>query len=250
MTTFCAADRIEYLIASHQDELAAARHLVQTCYGRRGYDTPHADTQPGESTLLARLGDRVIGTVTVRSASRVRLQAEAGFAEHVGELRRQGRRLVEYTRFAIDRAWAGRHDVAAELIRRALLLGRMALGGDRLRDRGQSAPYALLPAAVRIYGTRPGTDLRTGGRAGPSAASGSGRHAALRCPRAGGGAEARHQQLKGAAARGFRFSGAGGRCDLAAAAAPQRPLRPAPPVCRARTGLRTPRRVPPRPPPA
>lgn len=128
MTTFCAADRIEYLIASQQDELLAARRLVQTCYGRRGYDTPHADTQPGESTLLARIGNQVIGTVTVRCASRVRLQAEAGFAEHVSELLRQGRRLVEYTRFAIDRAWAGRHDVAAELIRRALLLGCMALG--------------------------------------------------------------------------------------------------------------------------
>lgn len=128
MTTHHAADRIEYVIASHQDELAAARRLVQTCYGRRGYESPPGDTQPGESTLLARIGKRVIGTVTVRSASRTKLQAEAGFAEHVCELRRQGRRLVEYTRFAIDRAWAGRHDLAAELIRRALLLGRMVLG--------------------------------------------------------------------------------------------------------------------------
>lgn len=123
-----AAHAIEYLIASSTGELIAAAALVQACYGWRGYDTESADPQPGESTLLARIGDRVIGTVTVRNGTRTRLQAEAGFAEHVGELRRQGRRLVEYTRFAIDRDWAGRNDLAAELIRRALLLGRVALG--------------------------------------------------------------------------------------------------------------------------
>lgn len=123
-----AAPAIEYLIASSADELSAAAALVQACYGWRGYDTESTGPQPGESTLLARMGDRVIGTVTVRNGTRTRLQAEAGFAEHVGELRRQGRRLVEYTRFAIDRGWTGRNDLAAELIRRALLLGRVALG--------------------------------------------------------------------------------------------------------------------------
>ena len=119
---------IHYLIASTNDELAAARALVQDCYGRRGYDAAQGTLPTGETTLLARIGDRVIGTLTVRCGTRVRLQAEAGFAEHVGALRRQGRRLVEYTRFAIDRDWSGRHDLAAELIRRALLLGRVALG--------------------------------------------------------------------------------------------------------------------------
>lgn len=153
MTTHCAAERVEYLIASHQHEFAAARQLVLTCYGQRGYDAPHANTRQGESTLLARIGNRVIGTVTVRSGSRVRLQAEAGFAEHVGELRRQGRRLVEYTRFAIDRAWAGRHDLAAELIRRALLLGRMAL-------RATDCVIEVNPRHMRYYQRQFGFTVR------------------------------------------------------------------------------------------
>ena len=43
-------------------------------------------------------------------------------------VRRQGRRLVEYTRFAIDRERALPDDLAPQLMRRALLLGHVALG--------------------------------------------------------------------------------------------------------------------------
>lgn len=120
--------RPEFLIATEAADLAAAADLVHRCYGWRGYDLVSAGDATGETTLLARIDGVVVGTITVRCGTRVRLQAEAGYAEHVGELRRPGRRLVEYTRFAIDRERELSPGLAQELMRRALLLGHIALG--------------------------------------------------------------------------------------------------------------------------
>ncbi|MFW2457355.1 N-acyl amino acid synthase FeeM domain-containing protein [Methyloversatilis discipulorum] len=119
---------IEFTIAADAADLAAAEALVVRCYGWRGYGVEQRAARQGETTLLARLDGDVVGTLTVRCGTRLRLQAEAGYAEHVGELRRQGRRLVEYTRFAIDRERALPDDLAPQLMRRALLLGHVALG--------------------------------------------------------------------------------------------------------------------------
>ncbi|MDY0055050.1 MAG: hypothetical protein RBS46_02020 [Methyloversatilis sp.] len=118
----------EFTIAADAADLAAAEALVVRCYGWRGYGVERREARPGETTLLARLDGEVVGTLTVRCGTRLRLQAEAGYAEHVGELRRAGRRLVEYTRFAIDRERTLPDDLAPQLIRRALLLGHVALG--------------------------------------------------------------------------------------------------------------------------
>ncbi|WP_374337616.1 hypothetical protein [Methyloversatilis sp.] len=123
-----AVPTVEFVIATEAADLAAAESLVIRCYGWRGYDVASQDRQTGETTLLARIDGIVVGTLTVRCGTRVRLQAETGYGEHVGELRRQGRRLVEYTRFAIDRERELPDDLAPEMIRRALLLGRVALG--------------------------------------------------------------------------------------------------------------------------
>lgn len=123
---------IEFVIASHTADLDAADALVERCYGWRGYRTDAQERTTGETTLLARRGGALLGTITVRCGVRARLQAETGFAEHVGELRRQGCRLAEYTRFAIDRDALAAHgievELAPELIQRALLLGRVMLG--------------------------------------------------------------------------------------------------------------------------
>lgn len=118
----------EFLIACDAADLAAAADLVQRCYGWRGYGLNTQGDGDGETTLLARLDGAVVGTITVRSGTRVRLQAEAVYGEHVGELRREGRRLIEYTRFAIDRERELPPGLAQDLINRALLLGRIALG--------------------------------------------------------------------------------------------------------------------------
>lgn len=121
----------EFMIATDSADLDSAAGLVTRSYGWRGYSVANPESGTGETTLIARRDGRIVGTITVRCGVRVRLHAEAGFAEHVGELRSQGCRLVEYTRFAIDRdalaGSAGDTDLAAELIRRALLLGRIAL---------------------------------------------------------------------------------------------------------------------------
>jgi hypothetical protein len=125
------ATGFEFAVADTPAEFEMAAALVARCYGWRGYATAQPASGAGETTLLAKRDGVVVGTITVRCGMRVRLQAESGFAEHVGELRRQGCRLAEYTRFAIDRdlQGGGGQDVglAFELIQRALLLGRIAL---------------------------------------------------------------------------------------------------------------------------
>ena len=125
------APAMEFFIARNGDDLEAAAALVRRCYGWRGYEFRPQVSAGGETTLLARCNGTLVGTLTVRCGVRQRLHAEHGFSEQIGELRQRGRRLVEYTRFAIDREVAGRPgrdtDLALELIRRALLLGQVAL---------------------------------------------------------------------------------------------------------------------------
>ncbi|AOF83181.1 hypothetical protein BSY238_600 [Methyloversatilis sp. RAC08] len=138
----------EFPIARSEVDLAAAAALVERCYGRRGYPAQRPESTTGETTLLARWAGRLVGTVTVRCGVTQRLHAETGFAEHVGALREQGCRLIEYTRFAIDRdvlSRAGQDtDLAFELIRRALQLGRVSLAAT-------DAVIEVNPRHVRYY---------------------------------------------------------------------------------------------------
>jgi hypothetical protein len=160
----------DFMIATDSADLESAAGLVGRCYGWRGYSVANPESGVGETTLIARRDHRVVGTITVRCGVRVRLHAEIGFAEHVGELRRQGCRLVEYTRFAIDRdavaSSAGDTDLAAELIRRALLLGRIALDAT-------DCVIEVNPRHVRYYqrqfGFRPFGQERTCERVGAPA---------------------------------------------------------------------------------
>ncbi|MBL8475113.1 MAG: hypothetical protein JNK71_03465 [Methyloversatilis sp.] len=138
----------EFPLASSEADLAAAAALVERCYGRRGYPAQRPESTHGETTLLARWAGRLVGTVTVRCGDTQRLHAETGFAEHVGALREQGCRLIEYTRFAIDRDALVRTgqdiDLAFELIRRALQLGRVSLEAT-------DAVIEVNPRHVRYY---------------------------------------------------------------------------------------------------
>lgn len=138
----------EFPLARSEADLAAAAALVERCYGRRGYPAQRPESTHGETTLLGRWAGRLVGTVTVRCGDTQRLHAETGFAEHVGALREQGCRLIEYTRFAIDRDALVRTgqdiDLAFELIRRALQLGRVSLEAT-------DAVIEVNPRHVRYY---------------------------------------------------------------------------------------------------
>jgi hypothetical protein len=138
----------EFPIAHSEADLADAAVLVERCYGRRGYPAQRPESIHGETTLLARWAGRLVGTVTVRCGVTQRLNAEAGFAEHVGALREQGCRLIEYTRFAIDREALTRNGqdigLAFELMRRALHLGRVSLAAT-------DAVIEVNPRHVRYY---------------------------------------------------------------------------------------------------
>lgn len=138
----------EFPLARGEADLVAVAALVERCYGRRGYPAQRPESTMGETTLLARWDGRLVGTVTVRCGVTQRLHAETGFAEHVGALREQGCRLIEYTRFAIDRdalSRAGQDiDLAFELIRRALQLGRVSLAAT-------DAVIEVNPRHVRYY---------------------------------------------------------------------------------------------------
>lgn len=164
------APHFEFRIATASAALESAAGLVGRCYGWRGYSVAEPASGIGETTLIAHRDERIVGTITVRCGVRVRLHAEAGFAEHVGALKRQGCRLVEYTRFAIDRDVvadsSGETGLAAELIRRALLLGRIAMDAT-------DCVIEVNPRHVRYYqrqfGFRPFGHERTCERVGAPA---------------------------------------------------------------------------------
>ncbi|MDP2870012.1 hypothetical protein [Methyloversatilis sp.] len=138
----------EFMLADSEADLTAAAALVEQCYGWRGYPAQRPESTTGETTLLVRRAGRLVGTVTVRCGVTQRLHAESGFAEHVGALREQGCRLIEYTRFAIDREVLTRTgqeiDLAFELIRRALRLGQVSLAAT-------DAVIEVNPRHVRYY---------------------------------------------------------------------------------------------------
>jgi len=118
--------QLDVRIATDRDELLAAYGLVYRAYLARRYVRPHRGRilyhriycLPTSRTIIARLDDRVVGTLTVVEGSIHRLPLEVTFATEIATLRRAGRSLAEVTSLAIDRrACPADRDVFVELTR-------------------------------------------------------------------------------------------------------------------------------------
>ena len=91
-------------LARTTDHLDAARRLMRERYQWRGYATDAAQDEPAGVTLVASELGRIAATVTVGADSSEGLAVESLYADEVAKLRREGARLCEFTRLAVDRA--------------------------------------------------------------------------------------------------------------------------------------------------
>ena len=118
---FDESEAIDLSVAKSYRECEEAQELVYRQYSSRGYNVTEPGSQPRparadarrESVIIARIGGRVIGTMTVGIDSPNGLLVDEINREEVDPLRRQGLRLGEVVRFALDDEVDSRRVLAA-----------------------------------------------------------------------------------------------------------------------------------------
>lgn len=101
---------------------SAATMLVQKRYAWRGYKAGAIQREPNRITLLAHLGDEIVGSLNIGYDSPEGLCADERYREEIDALRAQGCRLGEITKLAIDEN-RGSKQVLASMINIAYLYG-------------------------------------------------------------------------------------------------------------------------------
>lgn len=125
-------------IASSPEDALAACRLVHDAYVRREITKPHptrvrvARTQllPTTFTIVAKDGDRVIGTISLQTDSELGLEMDGQFGEQLAALRAQGRMPAEVGALAVDPAY--RRTGVFHLLNRTMLAVAEAVGVDDL----------------------------------------------------------------------------------------------------------------------
>jgi hypothetical protein len=91
-------------LANSTGRREAASLLIRKMYGWRGYAVEQEeDHEPNKITLYAETGGVVVGTMSLCLDLDTSLPADENFGDKLDELRRQGRRLCEPSRLAIDK---------------------------------------------------------------------------------------------------------------------------------------------------
>lgn len=122
---------VHTVFASRREHLEEAEDLVRRRYAWRGYKTSSAVSVAWPDgprvTLLAKGGDRLLGTLTVRPGPAQGLLAEQSYATEIDALRKDGRRLGELVKLAIEEGadWRTAMDV---LVQAAYVVTRFVHG--------------------------------------------------------------------------------------------------------------------------
>lgn len=91
-------------LANSAGRREAASLLIRKMYGWRGYAVdPNAAHETDKITLYAETGGVVVGTMSLCLDSKTNLPADQNFRAELDALRKQGRRLCEPSRLAIDK---------------------------------------------------------------------------------------------------------------------------------------------------
>jgi hypothetical protein len=116
-----------------QERRGLINRLLNHRYAWRGYQEVQLPSDPSvhRFTLSALQVDTVIGTITVGFDGAERLSAETAFGDEIQALRRDGFKLCEFTRLAIDPS-AGSKRVLAALFHVAYIVAHRMRGHDTL----------------------------------------------------------------------------------------------------------------------
>lgn len=102
-----AVDHKEFRIrlANTQDRRESASILINKMYSWRGYNSNNTlEENPNRITLIASDNHDVIGTLSIGLDSPMGLFADEMYHEELEALRREGRKICEYNKLAIDPA--------------------------------------------------------------------------------------------------------------------------------------------------
>ena len=137
--------RFKIKAAESDERRGMVNSLLKSRYGWRGYQqvTLPTDQSVHKFTLSAVEEDAIIGTITVSFDGPKRLSADDSFADEVEVLRRQGRRLCEFTKLAVDPT-VGTKRVLAALFHVAYIVAHRIRGYDLLM-------IEVNPRHVRYY---------------------------------------------------------------------------------------------------
>lgn len=76
--------------------------LISDRYSWRGYGAPRMEEDPNMLTLQAAIGDETVGTISVNLDSPKGLKLDQLFKKEIDHMRKEGRRICEFTRLAVD----------------------------------------------------------------------------------------------------------------------------------------------------
>ncbi|TXL68399.1 N-acyl amino acid synthase FeeM domain-containing protein [Zeimonas arvi] len=136
--------RLSIRVADTVGQRREASVLVSKMYGWRGYRTEGAETtarpevrsarndaSPTGVTLIAFLGQRLVGTLTVGVDSPAGLACSELYPDEVARLRAEGARICEFTRLAVDGAEHSTQ-LLAMMFHVAFIYARQLRGGTDL----------------------------------------------------------------------------------------------------------------------
>lgn len=110
---------------AHSNERAShASLLVKRMYHKRGYEVQGIHKIPDHITLMASQNESVVGTITLGIDSGKGLLADENYKDEVDKLRKEGRKVCELTKFAVDQTHGSKRVLAA-LFHIAYIYGRV-----------------------------------------------------------------------------------------------------------------------------
>lgn len=100
-------------LARTDDAREHAGTLVQRRYESRGYDVPRVQGDPNLYTFVAYDEGHLVGTVSLRLDSDAGLSADGLYRQEIDDMRKDGIKLCEFTRLAVDVSAASKPVLAA-----------------------------------------------------------------------------------------------------------------------------------------
>lgn len=101
-------------LADVKGKRSPATMLINKMYSWRGYDASAAlDSHPNRITLTASHDDQVIGTISLSFDSPIGLLVDELYKAEIDPLRKQGHKLCEFTKLAVDRHIRSKRVLAA-----------------------------------------------------------------------------------------------------------------------------------------